>query len=133
MFESYISFLIEHEHELTAPIKDHLRHYHLYDLDTKERIKSIDILEYNSSDKCCYKYYENEKYDIETYDIFAVVKEAFLKNVIVLLKNFTVQSSFSYFYLKDNKRINLPIDNIDEDKLRLFGKIADSYKTLYSL
>ena len=125
-FEDYISFLVNNEHEITIGI-NFLHHYHLYNLDTGKRINSFDLFEYYPRRgyvrRRCFKYYEDEKYDVETYDIYAQVNEGYLRTII----RFSVRGLYRYVYFKDNRQYVLPINNIGEDKLKRFKTITNSY------
>ena len=126
--ESYISFLVNNEHDLMISRDNFLHHYHLYDLDTSKRINTFDILEYyphrNHVSRRCFKYYEDEKYDVEYYHVYAQIRE---ENYLRVIINSSIRGLYQYVYFKNNKQYVLPVNNIDEDKLKQFKAITNSY------
>ena len=133
--ESYISFLVNHDHELDWSGGNFLQHYHLYDLNTCKKIKSFDILEYYSYrdllERHSFKYYENEPYAIESYYIYALAGEGYLRGIITLN-----ESTFHYVVFEDNKQYATLIHDNGKSSSKFFKKfkkIVDSYICLNEL
>ena len=133
--ESYISFLVNHNHELDESSRNFLHHYHVYDINTCEKIKNFDILEYHSYrnllERHNFKYYENEPYIVESYNIYASVGEGYLRSIVTF-----DESTFHYVTIENYKQYATLINENSKSSSKFFKKfkkIVDSYICLNEL